>query len=421
MSDDVSTPRRDITELTGELPRFVRDALGVPRPVSDVDGLAEAEREAARGTVRSLVDLGVDPDEAERAVAEDRVALVLAQQIVGDRPRYTFAEVATRSGVPEELLKQLRVASGLPLPELLGRADLRYAKRIAKLLEFLPAQTVLAAARARGTAIGTVVRADMGAVRDELLLPLRREGADELTVAATLAQAAGQLDELARELLILTYGMHLQHTLSSQLSATLTRSDVPEVTLAVGFVDVVGWTSLSSRIDPEGLDGVLDAFEHRIIEVTAPVGEVSVVKFLGDAAMLVAPTARILAETMLELTTEVEALEDVPLRGGMAAGPCLVREGDVFGNPVNLAARLTDLARPWRLLADADVADDLEQAGHRTQRLRPVRIRGVGTRRPLAVTRGHASSAADVATGAQAGGPDGPLGGRVDGAVEDPQ
>ena len=400
MSDDARTPRgRDITELTGELPRFVRDALGVPRPADDVDGPAQAERGSAASTVRSLIDLGVDPEEAERAVAEDRVALVLAQQIVGDRPRYTFAEVATRAGVPEELLKQLRVASGLPLPERLGRADVRYATLIAELLEILPPETVLATARARGTAIGTVVRADMGAVRDELLLPLRRDGADELTVAATLAQAAGQLEALARELLLLTYGMHLQHTLSSQLSATLTRSEVPEVRLAVGFVDVVGWTSLSSRIDPEGLDGVLDAFEHRIIEVTAPVGEVSVVKFLGDAAMLIAPTAATLGEVMLELTTEVEALEDVPLRGGMAVGPCLVREGDVFGNPVNLAARLTDLARPWRLLADADVAEDLEAAGHRTQRLRPVRIRGVGTRRPLAVRRGTDASVRSTSVG----------------------
>lgn len=353
--------------------------------MTDVEGLHAAEQEAAAETVRALVDLGVSEEDATQAVAEDRVALVLAQQVVGDRPRYTYAQVAKRTGVPEELLRQLRVASGLPLPERLGRADLQYAKRLAKLLEILPAETVLATARARGTAIATVVRADMGAVRDELLLPLRRTGADELTVAVTLAQAARELDGLARELLTITYGLHLEHTLSSQLSATLTRSEVPEVTLAVGFVDVVGWTSLSSRIDPEALEGVLDAFEQRVIEVTAPRGEVSVVKFLGDAAMFIAPDVASLAEVLVELTTPVPQLEDVPLRGGFAAGPCLVREGDVFGNPVNLAARLTDLARPWRLLAGPELADELSGAGYAVHRLRPVRIRGVGTRRPLAV------------------------------------
>jgi adenylate cyclase len=71
----------------------------------------------------------------------------------------------------------------------------------------------------------------------------------------------------------------------------------------------------------------------------------------------------------------------------MASGPTIVREGDVFGSPVNLAARLTDLARPWRLLADDELSETLEAAGYRTRRLRPVRIRGVGTRRPIGVTR----------------------------------
>ncbi len=197
-----------------------------------------------------------------------------------------------------------------------------------------------------------VARSDLGIVRDELLLPMRQAGADDLTVAVTLAETAKELDGIAREVLQITYGLHLEHQLSTELSVTLTRGDVPEVDLAVGFVDVVGWTSLSSRVDPQGLDEVLDAFEERIIEVTAPRTEVSVVKFLGDAAMLVAADAVTLADAMLELTTEVPALEDVPLRGGLASGSTLVREGDVFGAPVNLAARLTDLARPWRLLAD---------------------------------------------------------------------
>ncbi|MEX1164551.1 MAG: adenylate/guanylate cyclase domain-containing protein, partial [Nitriliruptor sp.] len=377
-------PRLELADLTGELPRFVRDRLGRPRPVG-ADGRAVLDDEDA-ATVRALVDLGLDEEGARAAVDDGRVALVLAQQVVGGPHRYTIAEVSEGSGVPVELLRRIRVATGLPLPERLGEADLQWARLLARLLEVLPPGAVASSARARGTALAMVARSDLGIVRDELLLPMRQAGADDLTVAVTLADTAKELDGIAREILQLTYGLHLEHQLSTELSVTLTRADVPEIDLAVGFVDVVGWTSLSSRIDPQGLDEVLDAFEDRIIEVTAPRTEVSVVKFLGDAAMLVAADAVTLAEAMMELTTAVPALEDVPLRGGLAAGPTLVREGDVFGPPVNLAARLTDLARPWRLLADEQLSDQLEAAGYGTRRLRPVRIRGVGTRRPVSVT-----------------------------------
>ncbi len=380
-TDDGGHARPVLAELTGELPRFVRDALGRPQPVEaptlDDDQLA---------TVGALVDLGLEEDEATAAVEEDRVALALAQRVIGGRARYTIEEVEERSGVPAALLRRIRVATGLPVPERFGRADLRWARLLKKLLEVLPAEAVASTARARGTALATVVRSDLGMVRDELLLPMRQAGADDLTVAVALAETAKELDAIAREVLQITYGLHLEHQLSSELSATLTRGDVPEITLAVGFVDVVGWTSLSSRIDPQGLDEVLDAFEERIIEVTAPRAEVSVVKFLGDAAMLVAADPLTLAEAMLELTTAVPALEDVPLRGGLTSGTTIVREGDVFGAPVNLAARLTDLARPWRLLADEQLTEVLEGGGYATRRLRPVRIRGVGTRRPISVT-----------------------------------
>jgi adenylate cyclase len=157
------------------------------------------------------------------------------------------------------------------------------------------------------------------------------------------------------------------------------------VDLAVGFVDVVGWTSLSSRIDPQGLDSVLDAFESRIIEVTAPDPDVGLVKYLGDAVMLVAPEPTVLARALLDLTTPVPALEDAPLRAGLAAGATLLREGDYFGPAVNLAARLTDLARPWSVLAAEELVEELSPA-FEVRRIRPTRIRGIGLRRPLAVT-----------------------------------
>jgi adenylate cyclase len=366
------------SELTGELPRFVRDALGRPRPL-DEELAADDET-----TAQALVDLGLTDVEARTAVLEGRVPLVLAQRVIGERPRHRLEEFADEVGVPAELLRQIRIASGLPLPERYTSTDVRWGRHLAKLLEVLPPDAVVRSARARGTALSLVARSDLGVVRDEVLLPLRQAGADDLTVAVTLAETAKQLDGLAREVLEITYGLHLEHQLGTELSAVLTRSEVTEVELAVGFVDVVGWTSLSSRVDPSGLDEVLDAFEARVLEVTAPEGEVTVVKYLGDAVMLVAPDPLTLLGVMVELTTEVEALEDVPLRGGLAAGSTLVREGDIHGPPVNLAARLTDLARPWSLLVD-DELHDVARDRFAVRRLRPMRIRGVGVRRPLSV------------------------------------
>jgi adenylate cyclase len=304
--------------------------------------------------------------------------------VLGDQPRYTAEELAEQSGVPADLLKRVRVASGLPLPDKFTETDLRWARHLHELLALLPEEAVIRSARARGTALSTVARSDLGVVRDEVLIPMRQAGADDLAVANGLAETARRLDELARDVLTITYGLQLEHQLGTELAAMLTRSDDVEIELAVGFVDVVGWTSLSSRVDPAGLDDVLDAFEERVVAVTSPDRQVTVVKYLGDAAMLVAADPALLIGAMIELITPVPELEDVPLRGGMAAGGALVREGDIYGPPVNRAARLTDLARPWSLLIDEELGDVVPEE-FSTRRLRPVRLRGIGVRRPVAV------------------------------------
>ncbi|MEX2504294.1 MAG: adenylate/guanylate cyclase domain-containing protein [Egicoccus sp.] len=361
-------------DLTGELPPFLRDVLGRSRPLTEQD----------RVTEQALIELGLPAHEARSAVAEGRVPLVLAQRVLGEEPRYDLDELAERSGVAPEVLKRVRVASGLELPDRFSDSDLRWANHLEALLAVLPEEAVVRSARARGTALATVARSDLGVVRDEVLLPMRQAGADDLAIATGLAETARRLDELGRDILTITYGLQLEQQLGTELAAMLTRSEAAEVQIAVGFVDVVGWTSLSSRVDPGGLDDVLDAFEERVVAVTSPDKQVTVVKYLGDAAMLVAADPALLIGAMVELTTPVPELEDVPLRGGMAAGGGLVREGDIYGPPVNRAARLTDLARPWSLLVDDDLADIVPE-GMNTKRLRPVRLRGIGVRRPLSV------------------------------------
>lgn len=364
-------------ELTGELPVFVRDALGGPEHEHELDA-------EDREVVAALVDLGLDPADAEDAVRGHRVPLVLAQQTLGEPAEHSLEDLSEASGVPVSTLREIRIALGLSLPEAYGDRDLRWAKLIAELLDVVSREALVRGARARGSALAAVARSDMGLVRDELILPMRQAGADDLTVSVALAETTQALGEVAREVLLINYEQHLEAQLNSELSAIAARSDAAEVEIAVAFVDVVGYTALSARVDPRGLDELLDAFERHVIDVTAGAGDVTVVKYLGDAVMLVAPDPVELAVTLIELTEEVDALEEAPLRGGLAAGSVLVREGDFFGGPVNMAARLTDLARAWSFLADEALADVLD-GPFEVRRIRPVRIRGVGVRRPLAV------------------------------------
>lgn len=379
MGDDAE--RTGSPEITGEIPAFVREALDRPvdQPV-DQDALDGDAREV----VAALIDLGLDAESAEEAVRGNRVALALAQQSIGDKPRYDLARLADKAGIPGDTLRTIRGALGLPHPERYSRTDLTWARQIARLLDVLPVDAVIRAARARGNAVAAIARSDIGTVRDELILPMRKDGADDLTVAVALAETARELQEVSRKLLVSTYGLVLEHQLGSEISAIAARSEAAEFDIAVGFVDVVGYTALSARIDPVGLDHVLEAFEGLVGEVIAEDTGVSVVKYLGDAVMLVAPDAPTLARAMLEMTRERSSLSEAPLKGGMAAGATLVREGDFFGAAVNMAARLTDIARPWSLLAAEELVEQLDD-DFDVRRILPTRIRGVGLRRPVRV------------------------------------
>lgn len=367
-------------ELTGQLPSFLRELLPTePAPVEDSDLSAEDQEIAD-----ALVDLGVGRDEAVVAVRTGRVPLVIAQQRRREKARYTLGELAERSGVPADIIREMHVAMGLPMRERFSRSDLLWARNTRRFLDVMSVDALIRSARVRGSALSAVARADLATIRDELLLPMRQAGADDLTMAVALAESAEALEDIARQALLHSYELQLDLHLDGELVAMAARSEREEVDIAVGFLDVEGYTALSARIDPAGLDAVIEAFERRVLEVTSRLAGVSPVKYLGDAVMLVSADPCQLADAMLTLTEPVEGLAEAPLRGGMAFGPVLVREGDYFGSPVNLAARLTDQARAWKVLADDDLEDVLSEQ-FEVRVVRPVRIRGLGTRRPLAV------------------------------------
>jgi adenylate cyclase len=337
-------------------------------------------------TIEALVTLGVPPDVAAEAVASDRVALTLVQALSNEPRPYSFEDVVSRTGVPPDVLRERYRALGLPEHRQYGEDELREAERLREILDLLPAKSLVHVIRYDGQALHRVVLAHLDAVYEEFVNPLRREGAGDIAVALALAEAYRSLKPIAGDLLRFSYDRILEQLLTSELIAAVTRAGSEDMTLAVGFADVVGYTSLSARIDPGGLEEVIAAFETRCYTIAGTLEDVQLVKFLGDAAMLVATEPTALATALLAIAVKAEddsPLAGSPIRCGMAHGPVLMRGGDYYGATVNLAARLTDRARAGRVLAAGDLADDL--AGFEVRRTGWMHLRGIGRHRPITV------------------------------------
>jgi adenylate cyclase len=333
-------------------------------------------------TVDALVELGIDHQSAREAVADKRVALSLASKVLEEPTPYTLQQIADASGVPIGVLSEMHAATAVVGPYT--QQDLEAGHMLAQLLQLFPLDALLRSARARTMALSQVVRSDVSLVRDQIMAPLREAGADDLTVAIALAENAAEFARVSRRLLVFEYRNQLRQTLRHELSVMAVNSDGPQVTACVGFVDLVGYTALAARVDPSGLDDLLDVFEQKVVDAASYSDDVTVVKYLGDAAMFVSSNLRELVDVLLRLVTPTGEDEEVPVRGGLARGDVLLREGDYFGTPVNVAARLTDIARPWSLLADDDLRDELRDH-YSTRRIRPVSVRGLGHRRPVSI------------------------------------
>ncbi|WP_328720037.1 adenylate/guanylate cyclase domain-containing protein [Streptomyces sp. NBC_00247] len=153
---------------------------------------------------------------------------------------------------------------------------------------------------------------------------------------------------------------------------------------AVGFTDMVGYTRMTRGLGNAELVRVLDLFESLTGDVVAE-GRGRVVKTIGDEVLFVCESASAAADIALELTARAEAEQRLPqVRTGLAHGAVLSRFGDVYGAAVNIAARLTAVARPDTVLVNTELAGELAGLpGYELRSLRPVSVRGYSRLRPV--------------------------------------
>jgi adenylate cyclase len=173
--------------------------------------------------------------------------------------------------------------------------------------------------------------------------------------------------------------------MASQGSDQISSGPAP---LAVGFADLSGFTSLTRKASEADLRALLDSFESLATDVIGQHGG-RIVKTIGDEVLFQADTPAAAAEIALELLERAAGDDALPaLRAGLACGPVVSRLGDVYGSTVNIASRLTSIARPGWVLVDREMHDALADDERFTLRARRSEsVRGYHHLRPWRLQR----------------------------------
>jgi adenylate cyclase len=325
-------------------------------------------------------------------VAADDIPVVLERELLGGERRYTRREVAERAGVPVEQARTLWRALGFAD---VGDDNVAFTEQDVEALRavnglvgsgVIDAETQLAMTRAMGQSLARLADWHVSAITEAL-------SGQDATEAAAAAEVAHELVPVVEDLIGYVWRRHLAATAGRALAV-----ERPDATssLTVGFADLVGFTALTRDADENELATVVDSFEGLASDIIAEHGG-RVVKTLGDEVMFTTDAPPAAAEIALTLAERVEAAEDLPeLRIGLACGPVLSRLGDVYGEPVNIASRLTSIARPGSILVDRELANVIgEDSRFRLRRVPPRPVRGYTLLHASRLRRADPEGAAD--------------------------
>ncbi len=296
------------------------------------------------------------------AVVPDDTEAPLDQVLLGGPRRYTRLELAERSGVPLEFSRRLWRAMGFADvaddEAMFTEGDLfaLHALRDLESSGLIDESTALTSTRAMGQQLSRLAEWQVSIVV-ERLLELDSLEPDELE--QFIADVAEQVLPDIERLMVLVWRRQL--AVHAARARAVAQGEQDRTTCVVGFADLVNYTRMSRGIAPEELANLLEEFEARATAILAEHGG-RLVKTLGDEVLFIADDVGAGAEIALNLVAshrEDEAMPD--LRAGLAVGSVLSRLGDVYGEPVNLASRLTSLARPGTVLVDREMAKGLER------------------------------------------------------------
>jgi adenylate cyclase len=327
-----------------------------------LDGLDGVERAARQDLLERLTSDGVSLEELQAAVAEDRLALLPVERALG--ADFTAHEIAERSGLGVEIQLRIWRALGFPHVSPDDRAwsedDVAAARSVKQFLDAgIPEDAVVEVTRVLGEGMSRLAPTITGTFAATYLEP----GDTERDVALRYAAMSEALLPSMTPVLGAALAAYVRESARRGIIGRSERERgqlAPEQQVVVCFADLVGFTRLGGEIGVDELGTVA----RGLAELAAGVAStpVRLIKTIGDAAMFVSTDATALVGAALQLVDAVEHAELPAVRAGLASGPALNRAGDWYGHSVNLASRVTGVARPASVLGTQEVRDAAPEA-----------------------------------------------------------
>jgi adenylate cyclase len=324
------------------------------------------------------------PDPAEPSAAD------LERAILGESPTLSGTEVAASVGVSLDQARRLWRALGFPDAANQNAFTASDRDALALVVESVREtgvdfETMLRLTRAVGHTVARLADWEVATLSEAVEAFTERDGASTDLMRASV-RLVEELSPRFDKLLVYSWRRHLAAAVA-RIEAFASDDDEPATEATVGFADLVSFTALSNELDDHELGQLVEIFETRCSDVIADHNG-RVIKTLGDSVLFLETDPVQAIDIALDIITVVGRDKRLPdVRIGIATGPVILRMGDVYGPPVNLAARLTTVARRNRVIIDERTAEMLPTSDFETRALPARPLRGFGDVEPVTVRR----------------------------------